>query len=95
MLLGIAAELSAPPSSPTAWRDVTLWAKVYRRYDVLAICPYDEVDLWVPWLRRHGAFDFVDEILPREQAGTLSVEIEGGCGAKLTAHNLHHVLSLL
>lgn len=95
MLLGIAAELSAPPSSPSCFRDCTMWAKVFRRYDVLAICPADQTDLYVKWMRQYGALDFIDDVLPREQLAALSVEIEGGPGAKLTAHNIHDVLALL
>lgn len=95
LVLGIAAELSAPPSSPSIFRDLCLWSKVFRQYDVLAICPADQVDIYVPWMRRYGLFDYVDDILPREQAGVLAVEIEGGPGARLTAHNLHQVLALL
>lgn len=95
MLLGIAAELSIPPSSPSVYRDLALWAKIKRNYDVLAICPHEDIDLYVPWFRRYGLFDYVDDILPREQAGYLHVEIEGGKDARLTEFNFHTVLGLL
>lgn len=95
MTLGIAADLAVPPSSPSVYRDVTLWAKIKRDYDILAICPADQIDLYVPWFRKYGLFDYVDDILPREKAGYLHVEIEGGLNARLTAHNLHEVLNWL
>lgn len=72
-----------------------MWAKAYRHYDVLALCPAGEIDSYVGWMRTYGLFDYVDDILPREQAGPLSVEIEGGRDARLTAHNLQDVLALL
>lgn len=91
-LLGIAAELSAPPSSPSCFRDVSLHAKIKRSYDVVAFSPADMIDAYARWFRRWGLFDYVDEILPREQIRYLHVEIEGGPGAKLTAFNLQDVL---
>lgn len=94
-LLGIAAELSAPPSSPSVFRDVSLHAKIRGDYDVVAICGRGEQDVYDVWFRRLGIWDFVDDLMPRERVGPMHVEIEGGPGAKLTAHNLHEVLRLL
>lgn len=94
MLLGIAADLSAPPSSPTCFRDVTLFAKIFRQYDVVAFSPADMVDHYAAWFRRYGLFDFVDDLFVRDQVyRSLTVEIEGG--GKLTAHNLSEVLRFL
>lgn len=94
-LLGIAAELSAPPSSPSVFRDVSLHAKIRRDYDVVAFSPLDMIDAYNRWFRRHGLWDYIDEILPREQIRHLHVEIEGGPGAKLTCFNLPDVLRYL
>lgn len=95
MLLGIDADLSAPPSSPTSYRDLTLFGKVFRHYDVLAICPLCEIDSYVVWFRQYGLFDFVDEILPLDQAGYLHVHVEGGPATRLTQLNLSKVIELL
>lgn len=94
-LLGIAAELSAPPSSPTSFREVAMHGRLARGYDVVALCPEWQRDSYYHWFRTYGIFDYVAEILPREQLGILAVEIEGGPGTRLTAHNLREVIALL
>jgi hypothetical protein len=95
MILGIAAELSAPPSSPTIFRDVCLFSKTFRKYDVLAISPEDMRDHYSVWFRRYGIWDFVDDIVTPEEMGVLTVEIAGTNSAKLTAFNYQEVLRLL
>jgi hypothetical protein len=95
MLLGIAAELSAPPSSPTSFREVTLYGRMYRGYEVVAICLPGEEDFYAPWFKRYGLWDYVADLLPRDQVDELAAEIEGGPGTRLTAFNVNHVLSLL
>lgn len=95
MILGIAADLSAPPSDHTCFRDLSLFATVFRHYEVVAYADRDEWDSYSVWFRRYGLFDFVEDIVTREELGNLPVEIEGGKAAKLTAHNLHLVIALL
>lgn len=92
MILGIAAELSAPPSSPSCFRDCCLYAKIFRGYDVLALSPLEMQDAYARWFRLYGLFDYIDDILPPGQV-VLTVEIEGG--GRLTAHNIHAVLGAL
>lgn len=94
-VLGIAAELSAPPSSPTSFREVCLWSKVYRGYDVVAISPTDMIDPYSRWFRIYGLFDYVDDLLVPSQAGELTIHIEGGPGSMLTCFNVRDVLSLI
>lgn len=97
LLLSIAAELSEPPSSPSVFRDVTLYASVIRHYEVVATAPRAMIDDYARWFRRYGLFDFVSELLPPAQirADEVAVEIEGGVDARLTAHSLGAVLALL
>ncbi len=97
MILGIAAELSAPPSSPSCFRDVSLYAKIHRSYDIIALSRAEEIDSYAVWFRRMGLFDYIDDIVTREEVyRSLAVEIAGGeRGSRLTAHNLHQVLALL
>lgn len=92
MLLGIAADLSIPPSSPSVFRDVTLYSKVFRRYDVVAISEAEMIDLYVKWFRQYGLFDFVDAIVRPGEILSFNVEIVSG---KLTAHCLRDVIALL
>lgn len=70
-------------------------SKVVRGFDVVAYCPACETDSYAKWFRVYGLFDYVDDILPREQLGELAIEIEGGRDARLTAFNIEYVLSLL
>lgn len=95
MLLGIDADLSAPPSSPTSFREVTLVAKAFRGYDVIAISPKDWVDMYYRWFKQYGLLDYIDEIVLPSQTGYLHVHIEGGPDARLTAHNIGKVIALL
>lgn len=94
MLLGIHASLAAPPSSPSVFRDVTLVAKVFRHYDVIAISESEMIDQYWRWFRQYGLFDFVDDLLPPNQliAVVFNVELLPG---KLTAHNLGQIVTLL
>lgn len=92
-LLSIAADLSAPPSSPTAFREVTLIASI-RGYEVVAICPEEEWSSYHCWLRgRLGLWDYLSDLLPDTIAIAPTVALLGGSAARLTAHNVQEVLA--
>jgi hypothetical protein len=57
------ADLTEPPSETAVFRDVTLYAKIFLKYGVLIECDRDVVDLYWYWLKRRGAFDFVDDFV--------------------------------
>ncbi len=95
MVLGIAAELSAPPSSPSVYRDLALWVKTHRRYDVIALSPAEMIDAYAKWFRLYGLFDYVDDLMSPDRVGYITVEIQGGPDARLTAHNIHQVIAVL
>lgn len=96
MLLGIAAELSAPPSSPTSYREITMFAKMVRGYDVVALSPAEMASAYDKWFRIFGLWDYVDDIIPREQVGEdLVVEIECVPHGRLTAHNIVQVMAAI
>lgn len=90
-LLSIAADLSAPPSSPTSFREVTLYSSSLG-YQNVALAPADMIDPYAVWFRRYGLFDYLDDLLPDTIVLDASVSIEGGCAARLTAFNLQEVL---
>jgi hypothetical protein len=96
-LLTIAAELSAPPSSPLVFRDLTLVASIFHHYQILALAEADTLDYYNLWFKTYGLWDFIEDILPPTQvrADEVAVEIEGGPDSRLTAHNLDAVLALL
>ena len=63
MLVIIDSELSDPPSSRTCFRDATLYASVFRDFDVLVECAPDRLDFYWYWLKQGGALDFVDQLV--------------------------------
>ena len=68
MTLRIEAELTIPPSSVTAFRDATLYAKVFKGLDVLLECEKGTRSIFWKWVKDHGAHDFIDAlILPHEE----------------------------
>lgn len=95
-LVSIAAELSAPPSSPTAFREVTLIGTI-RGYEVIAFAPDSMWRFYHDWMRARGLLDYLEELLPDHIiiSPTPAVTIIGGPSAKLTAHNVHEVLAYL
>ncbi len=95
-LLAIDADLSAPPSSATILRDVTLWAAI-RQYETVAVAPADMLGFYSNWFINHGLWDYVDDIItPQDLAREkVLVYIQGGPEARLTHFNLSAVLALL
>lgn len=93
----IAAELSAPPSNPLSFRDLSMIAVIFHQYEVLALAEQDAIDYYNQWFKTYGLWDFVEDLLPPEQIdmSDVDVEIEGGEDTRLTAHNLGTILSLL
>ncbi len=63
----------------------------------IAYSPVDLIDYYAVWFRRYGLWDYVEDILPPSQMRRedVAIEIEGGDGAWLTAHNLAQVISHL
>ncbi len=93
-LLSIAADLSAPPSSPSCFRDLTLIASI-RGFETVAIAPADLIDPFARWFRLYGLWDYLADLLPETTVVDASVVIVGGTEARLTAHNLPMVLGYL
>jgi len=67
MNLLISGRLSRPPSSVHCFRDVTLYASVFREMDVLLMCRKHNIDRNWRWLKQHGAFDFIQDIVEYQQ----------------------------
>ncbi len=93
-LLAIDADLSAPPSSSTCYRDITLYAAL-RAYETVAVAPDEMRTIYARWFDRLGLWDYVADILTPEEVKheRVAVLIEGGSTARLTAFNLHAVLA--
>lgn len=63
MLLLIDSSLVEPPSSTCLFRDITLFATVFREKQVLIESREDMKDFYWKWLTDRGAFDFVQDII--------------------------------
>jgi len=96
-LLSIAAELSAPPSSPSCFRDLSLYASVFKRYEVVAVAPVAMLDPYHHWFRTYGLYDHIEDLIAEEDlpVSATVIAVVGGEGARLTAHNLGAVMALL
>lgn len=92
-ILSISAELSAPPSSPSCFRDLSLQGSI-RGYSVIALSPKDLIDYYNIWFKNYGLWDYLDDLVEetviREEQ--VKILITGGAGSRLTAHNLHETL---
>ena len=93
----IHAGLSEPPSSVACFRDVTLYSSCFLNADVLLECRHSMRDIYYRWLRDHGAYDFVEQIVrPKEEHG-FRVGFDGSNLKidKITAENLNFIISAL
>ena len=78
MLLLIDAELSAPPSEVSLFRDITLFSACFLKKDVILECRHSEQDYYYRWLKGRGSWDFVEDIVrPKTEYG-LSIRSRKG-----------------
>ena len=63
MLLLIDSVLTEPPSNTTIFRDITMYASVFRQKDVVVEALPEMQDFYYDWLKSRGAFDFVQDIV--------------------------------
>lgn len=73
MLVSISARLSEPPSEVTCFRDITLYSSCILGHTNLLECEKDLKDIYWRWLKKAGAWDFVDDIIERYEENTLSI----------------------
>jgi len=93
----IHAGLSEPPSSIACFRDVTLYGACFVKANVLVECRRSMKDVYYKWLKEHGAYDFIKEIVkPKEEFG-FRIGYEGSNFRvdKITAHNLNMIITRL
>jgi hypothetical protein len=60
-------ELTEPPSSVYCFRDITLYSEVFLKNDNLIKCPKGTKSMYWKWIKKHGAHDFVKEIICNEE----------------------------
>jgi len=69
VFLVLQATLSEPPSSVHCFRDTSLYAYVFKNLDVITSCSEGAKDLYWHWLKKHGAMDFIEDIVEEETNG--------------------------
>lgn len=101
VLLLIDGLLTEPPSETTLFRDVTLYATVFKDMDVLIEADPSMKDLYYHWLKSRGAFDFVQDIVDYNIEHGVSIRYKF-CGKRanmkvryLGYHNFHKVINFI
>ena len=98
MLTLISAELSEPPSRTTCFRDITLYSVSFLDSEVLLECAAEDKDIYWRWLKRHGAWDFISDIIEPEQEVGVSIRLpqEGSISVpRIGYYNLNTILGRL
>ena len=67
MIIIYDCELTEPPSSVYCFRDATLYSEIFLKNDNLIKCPKGTKSLYWKWIRKHGAHDFIKEIISNEE----------------------------
>lgn len=93
----IQGDLCEPPSSVSCFRDVTLYGNCFVGANILLESPRGMKDMYYKWLKLHGAYDFIEEIIRRNEdsgfkVGTSSANLFVD---KIVPENLNVVISRL
>ena len=73
----IDAGLTEPPSEVSVFRDITLYSNVFLQHDILLECVSDMKDMYWYWLKRKGAFDYVEDFIERNQENGITIRPVG------------------
>ena len=83
MILVLQSTLSAPPSSIHCFRDLSLYASVFRQLEVVTSCTDGSKDIYWNWLKKHGAMDFIKDIVPEELSIGFKIGDSNGVNFKI------------
>ncbi len=87
MNLLLNCELTAPPSEVGAFRTLTLYATIFKKYDCLIVAEKEEVDYYYRWIKNKGAADFIKQfVLPNTESGIIVTN------KKITFDNLDKII---
>lgn len=78
MNLIIDGDLTAPPSSISCFRDVSLYAKCFLNLNVLVECEKDLIDFYWYWLKDNASYDFVDAMIYINEESGFKIACDGG-----------------
>lgn len=77
-MLVINAELTAPPSEVTLFRDITLHANTFLKQEIVIECSREERDFYYKWLKGKCALDFVEDFVKTYTVEGISLRKERG-----------------
>lgn len=78
MNLIIDAELTNPPTEISVFRDITLYSKTFLNYDILLECDAGDRDIYYYWLKKRGAFDFIDDFVSIGEESGITIRSSNG-----------------
>lgn len=89
--------LSEPPSSVYCFRDATLYASCFVKADVLLECEKKMKDSYYKWLKNYGAYDFIDQIVSKNEETGFKIGIEKSSLKvdRINEFNLHIIVRVL
>lgn len=94
----ISGKLCRPPSSVHCFRDITLYAHVFTDLQVLLTCESHNKDRNWRWLKQHGAFDYVQDIIEYDQEPGILLSPRAPCSLRvdrLTEPGLNRIITYL
>jgi hypothetical protein len=97
MIVSISAIFCEPPSSTSCFRDVTLFSSCFLDNENLLECPEDLKDIYWKWLKKYGAWDYIEDIVEPNYQSQISIRNTKGSITtdKINAHNLNDILCKL
>lgn len=97
MLVSISAKFCEPPSETLCFRDVTLYSSCILGNTNLLECPLEYKDIYWRWLKQKGAWDYIEDIIERNQEMTISIRRKKGSitTPSIRCENLHSILAAL
>ena len=69
----ISARLCEPPSYVTCFRDITLYSTCFLDNHNILECETHMRDIYWKWLKKHGAWDYVEDIVERKKEAGISI----------------------
>lgn len=98
MNLIIDADLTEPPSEISVFRDITLYSTMFLKMQVLLACDQDMKDLYWYWLKKFGAYDYIQQIIRDGEEVGVIISPENYATIKikhLRVENLNFIISRL
>mgnify|MGYP003120412326 CR=1 len=93
MIVLISARLSEPPSHVTLFRDITLYSSCFLKNKNILECQPHMKDIYWNWLKKHGAWDFIDDIIERDSEVGITIRRRDGtiCVPSINYNNFQDI----